>query len=52
MYAGLQYTPLIIFGLAAICWGLPAAHRLRRPWDIAAAFTVLIGVIMIAMGVL
>lgn len=52
MYAGLKYTLLIIAGLAAICWGLPAAHRLRRPWDIVAAIAVLVGVIMAAMGAL
>jgi hypothetical protein len=52
MYAGLKYIPLIVFGLAAICWGLPAAHRLTRPLDIAAALAVLAGVVMTAMGVL
>jgi hypothetical protein len=52
MYAGLKYILLIIIGLAAIFWGLPAAHRLRRPWDIAAAIAVLAGAIMAAMGVL
>lgn len=52
MYAGLKYIPLIVLGLAAICWGLPAAHRLNRPLDIAAALAVLAGVVMMAMGVL
>jgi hypothetical protein len=52
MYAGLKYILLIIAGLAAICWGLPAAHRLRRPWDIAAAIVVLAGVIMAVIGAL
>ncbi len=28
------HTALIVAGLAAICWGLPAAHRLKFPFDI------------------
>ncbi len=52
MYAGLKFVPLIIAGLAAIIWGLPAAHRLRFPFDIAAALAVLAGVIAMAMGAL
>lgn len=52
MHLGLLYSPMIVIGLAAICWGLPAAHRLRRPLDIAAALAVLAGVILAALGVL
>lgn len=52
MLAGLKFVPLIIAGLAAIAWGLPAAHRLRPPFDIAAALVVLAGVVAAAMGVL
>lgn len=52
MDAGLKFIPLIIAGLAAISWGLPAAHRLRQPFDIAAALVVLAGVVAAAMGVL
>jgi len=52
MQAGLKFIPLVIAGLAAIVWGLPAAHRLRQPFDIAAALLVLAGVIAAAMGVL
>lgn len=52
MYAGLIYIPLIIVGLGAIVWGLPAAHRLRRPLDIAAALAVLAGVVLAALGLL
>jgi len=52
MYAGLKFIPLIIAGLGAIIWGLPAAHRLRFPFGIAAALAVLAGVIMTAMGIL
>jgi hypothetical protein len=52
MQAGLKFIPLIIAGLVAIAWGLPAAHRLRQPFDIAAALVVLAGVVAAAMGVL
>ncbi|MBL0224486.1 MAG: hypothetical protein IPQ16_02545 [Geobacteraceae bacterium] len=52
MQAGVKFIPLIVAGLAAIAWGLPAAHRLRRPFDTAAALIVLAGVIAAAMGVL
>ena len=52
MSIGYQYIPLIIAGLAGVIWGLPAAHRLKRPYDICAAAAVLCGVIAFAMGVL
>jgi hypothetical protein len=52
MLAGLKYIPLIIVGLGGICWGLPAAHRLRQPLDIASSLAVLAGVVLTAMGVL
>jgi hypothetical protein len=52
MYAGLKYIPLIIIGLAAIVWGLPAAHRLRFPFGIVAALAVLAGVVTTVMGIL
>ena len=52
MSIGYQYILLIIAGLAGIVWGLPAAHRLKPPYDIGAALAVLAGVITAAMGVL
>jgi hypothetical protein len=52
MQAGVKFIPLVITGLAAIAWGLPAAHRLRQPFDIAAALAVLAGVVAAALGVL
>jgi hypothetical protein len=52
MYAGLKFIPLILAGLAAIVWGLPAAHRLKFPLGIAAALIVLAGVITTTMGIL
>ena len=52
MSIGYQYILLIIAGLAGMVWGLPAAHRLKSPFDIAAAVAVLFGVIVFALGVL
>jgi hypothetical protein len=52
MYAGLKFIPLIVAGLAAIVWGLPAAHRLKFPYGIAAALAVMAGVIAMTMGIL
>jgi hypothetical protein len=46
------YLAMIAAGLVAIGWGLPAAHRLRRPWDILAALAVLAGVIIALLGTL
>lgn len=52
MHIGYQYLPLVIVGIAAVIWGLPAAHRLQKPYDIAAALAVLAGVILTAIGIL
>jgi hypothetical protein len=52
MTIGYQYIALIIAGLAGMVWGFPAAHRLKKPFDIAAAVVVLCGVITCALGVL
>jgi len=52
MNIGYRYILLIITGLAAMAWGVPAAHRLKSPYDIAAAFAVLCGVIVSVLGVL
>jgi hypothetical protein len=52
MTIGYQYSLLIIAGLAGMIWGLPAAHRLKKPFDIAAAVGVLCGVVAFALGVL
>lgn len=52
MEIGYQYILLIIAGLAAMGWGLPAAHSLKRPLDIAAAALVLFGVITFVLGIL
>ncbi len=52
MSIGYQYIALIIAGLAGMIWGFPAAHRLKFPFDIAAAVVVLCGVVAFALGVL
>ena len=52
MNIGYQYIALIIAGLAGMAWGLPAAHRLKSPFDIAAAVAVLCGVVAFALGIL
>lgn len=52
MNIGYQYITLIIAGLAGMIWGLPAAHRLKNPFDVAAAFVVLLGVVSLALGTL
>lgn len=52
MHIGYPYLALVIAGLAAVIWGLPAAHRLKKPYDIAAALAVLAGVVATAMGIL
>ncbi len=41
---------MIAGGLAAVTWGLPAMHRLRRPLDILASLVVLGGVICGVLG--
>lgn len=46
------YLAMILGGVAAAAWGLPAAHRLRAPWDILAAVAVLAGVVAALVGTL
>ncbi len=43
---------LIVGGLAAVAWGLPAAHRLGKPWDILASIIVLAGLASALVGAL
>ena len=45
-----QALALIVVGLAAVVWGLPAAHRVGRPWDILAALAVLCGLSSALVG--
>jgi hypothetical protein len=48
----LLHVLMIAAGFAAICWGLPAAHRLKSPMDIVAALVTLAGVTVALLGVL
>ena len=48
----LAYLLLAVAGIGLIAWGLPAAHRLRSPWDILAALAVLAGVVAAILGTL
>ena len=43
---------LIGVGLAAMIWGLPAAHRLSRPYDILASLAFLAGMAAALLGAL
>jgi hypothetical protein len=52
MNIGYQYILLILAGLGGIIWGLPAAHRLKSPFDIGAALVVLCGVVAFTLGIL
>lgn len=43
---------MALVGVALIFWGLPAAHRLKRPLDMVAALAVLVGVVLALLGAL
>jgi len=43
---------MALFGIALIGWGLPAAHRLKSPFDVLAALAVLAGVVLALLGAL
>lgn len=46
------YPIMILAGLAATAWGLPASHRLEGIRGVLAACTVLAGVVLSLLGVL
>jgi hypothetical membrane protein len=48
----LIHIGMIVTGIVAVFWGLPAAHRLKSPLDIAAALVTLAGVVIALIGVL
>jgi hypothetical protein len=48
----LFHGTLLAAGIALIAWGLPAAHRLNKPFDSLAALAVLAGVIAGLIGTL
>ncbi len=43
---------MVVIGLAAIVWALPAAHRFKPPFDAAAALVALLGLIAALLGAL
>lgn len=43
---------LALCGIALICWGLPAAHRLKSPFDLLGALAALVGVVLALLGAL
>lgn len=43
---------LVAVGALAVVWGLPAAHRLAKPWDILAALAALCGLAAFLVGTL
>ena len=46
------YAGMALVGIALIGWGLPAAHRLKSPFDILAALAVLAGLVAALLGAL
>jgi len=46
------HLAMIAAGIAAVCWGLPAAHRLKSPLDVFAALITLAGLLVALLGVL
>ena len=43
---------MILAGVAAVAWGLPAAHRLRSPWDTLASLAMPVGIVLAGLGVI
>jgi hypothetical protein len=46
------HLAIVLCGIGAVAWGLPAAHRLKPPLDTAAALVVLAGVLLALLGTL
>jgi hypothetical protein len=46
------YAGMVLGGIVLICWGLPAAHRLKSPFDALAALLVLVGLVAALLGAL
>jgi hypothetical protein len=46
------YAGMALAGVALIFWGLPAAHRLKSPFDILGALAVLAGLAAALLGAL
>lgn len=48
----IQYLAMALLGMALIIWGLPAAHRLKSPFDILGALAALVGLLLVLLGAL
>jgi len=46
------HLAMAVAGIALVCWGLPAAHRLKSPLDVLAACAVLAGVVAALLAAL
>ena len=46
------HLAIIGVGIGAVVWGLPMAHRLKKPWDFVAALVTLAGVVVALYGTL
>ncbi|GFO53541.1 hypothetical protein GMSM_05480 [Geomonas sp. Red276] len=46
------YLAMVAAGIGMICWGLPASHRMKAPYDALAALAVLVGVVVGLLGAL
>ena len=46
----IHYLAMALSGMALIIWGLPAAHRLKSPFDILGALAVLVGLLLALLG--
>jgi hypothetical protein len=46
------HLAMVLCGIGAVAWGLPAAHRLKPPMDTAAALVVVAGVLLALLGTL
>lgn len=49
---GPQYLLLVLAGLAACGWGLPAAHSWPSPRNLLPSLLVLLGIVMLMLGAL
>lgn len=52
MIAAPHYLLLVLAGVAAVAWGVPASQRLHAPWDSLAALLTLLGVLATMLGAL
>lgn len=49
---GPQYLLLVLAGLVALSWSLPAAHRWPSPRNLLPSLLALLGIVMLLLGAL